>query len=135
MSPGRHTKGVGHVDRLEGDEPAKQRLKAILATFTGQWSVAEASRQLGLSPSRFARLRAVALQGALDSLAPRPVGRPAEEISESAWLRERVDQLRQEDEGLRAMMRNVLEMTLRMVKKGGENWESFPGEGGKKKAP
>ena len=35
-----------------------------------------ASLWLGVTPTRFAKLRSKALQGALDALAPRPVGRP-----------------------------------------------------------
>lgn len=73
---GRPNLGVGHVDHLVGSPHSKERLKAILQTILGELSVAEASEELGISPSRFAQLRESALFGALSALEPRPPGRP-----------------------------------------------------------
>ncbi|MFN8827788.1 MAG: helix-turn-helix domain-containing protein, partial [Planctomycetota bacterium] len=39
-------------------------------------SVADACKELGVGPTQFANLREQMLQGALDALEPRPVGRP-----------------------------------------------------------
>lgn len=72
----RPNKGAGHVDPLVGSELSKERLRVILMTFTGELSVLDARRQLGLSDGRFHTLRKLALQAALDGLQPRPMGRP-----------------------------------------------------------
>jgi transposase len=73
---GRPTEGVGHVDKLEGEEAEKQRLRLILQTLNGELSVKEAAEALGLSESRVHELRDQALQGALDALTPKAAGRP-----------------------------------------------------------
>lgn len=72
----RPTKGVEHVESLEGDETAKARLKAVLETLSGNLPVEEACRRLSVSAARFHELREEALQGALLALAPRAPGRP-----------------------------------------------------------
>ncbi len=82
MSKGRPNKGVEHVNALAGGKEEKERLRTILAPFTGEMTVEEASKFLGISETRFADLRSKALQGALGGLAPRPVGRPAGEEEE-----------------------------------------------------
>jgi transposase-like protein len=87
MARGRPPKKLGHVDALSGDEATKARLKAILATLTGDLSVPEACARLGVSESRFHELRQMALTAMLEGLAPRPVGRPPTEPEESAEVR------------------------------------------------
>jgi hypothetical protein len=72
--------GTGHVDKLEGAEAEKERLRLILKTVSGELTVREACEMLGLSESRFHELRDQALQGALDGIAPRPAGRQAEAL-------------------------------------------------------
>lgn len=72
----RPTKGLDHVDGLQGDVRTKGRLKALLATITGEAWVATACETIGVGPTQFANLRSQALQGALDALQPRRVGRP-----------------------------------------------------------
>ena len=84
---GRPGKGLGHIDDLYGDDVAKERQKAILQTVSGELSVREAAKRLGLSEARVRTLRAEALQGMLDALEPKPPGRPpkeAERIEPSA---------------------------------------------------
>lgn len=71
--------GLEHVDKLEGERESKVRLKAILQTLCGDLSVGDAAERLGVGLSRFAQLRDEALSGALESLEPRPAGRPAHE--------------------------------------------------------
>lgn len=68
--------GVGHVDRLEGPEELKRRLRVLLETIVGSKSVAQACEELGVSESRLHDLRREALVGALGSLMPKPSGRP-----------------------------------------------------------
>ena len=72
----RPNKGLGHVDGLQGDLESKWRLKVVLSTLTGEMLVDEAYEELGIGPTQFANLRKQVLQGALDSLQAKPVGRP-----------------------------------------------------------
>ena len=53
MGRGRPPKGLSHVDSIPGDPEAKRRLKAILATMSGDLTVKEACEHLGVSESRF----------------------------------------------------------------------------------
>ena len=57
--------GVGHVDRLDGPEELKWRLRVLLDTLAGRVSVAQACEELGVSESRLHELRRQALVGAL----------------------------------------------------------------------
>jgi transposase-like protein len=75
---------VNHVDRLEGPEDLKERLRVILETLTGACSLAEACERLGVSESRLHELRREALEGALGALMPRPAGRPAATVPAGA---------------------------------------------------
>jgi hypothetical protein len=72
----RPNKGLGHVDGLQGDPETKYRLKVVLATLSGEMLVDEAYEELAIGPTQFANLRKQVLQGALDALQARPVGRP-----------------------------------------------------------
>lgn len=133
MSKGRRTKGVGHVDNLVGGDEEKARLKAILATFSGELTVAEASRQLGITTSRFAKLRAEVLQGALDRLAPRPVGRPAKEVDEMALLKEEMERKQERADAERLILRTLLQVGQSMLDDEREKKGFTPGEGRKKR--
>ena len=73
----RPPEGVGHVDRLDGPEDLKRRLRVLLETILGSVSVAQACEELGVSESRLHELRRQALVGALGALMPKPAGRPA----------------------------------------------------------
>jgi flagellar motility protein MotE (MotC chaperone) len=83
MDRGRPVKGPGLVERLEGTEGAKKRLRVILETIAGEKSVEEACRELGIGKSAFHQIRAKVMQAALQDLEPRQAGRPAAEPSES----------------------------------------------------
>jgi hypothetical protein len=74
---GRRPSGAEYVQRLEGSEQAKERLHIVLLTLAGGCRVQEACVRLGICPQRFQQLRQQLLQAALDSLEPRPAGRPA----------------------------------------------------------
>lgn len=73
----RPPEGMGHVDRLEGPEDLKWRLRVVLETIVGSISVTQACEELGVSESRLHELRREALVGALGALLPKPAGRPA----------------------------------------------------------
>ena len=79
--------GVGHVDRLDGPEELKWRLRVLLDTLAGRVSVAQACEELGVSESRLHELRRQALVGALGALMPKPAGRPA--TAETTTAREK----------------------------------------------
>lgn len=83
----RPPEGVGHVDRLDGPEDLKWRLRVLLETIVGSISVTQACEELGVSESRLHELRRQALVGALGALMPKPAGRPA--TAETATERER----------------------------------------------
>lgn len=72
----RPTKGVEHVDSLDGDAASKERLSTVLETIAGIRSVESACARLAISPARFHDLRRLALEGALAALTPKPAGRP-----------------------------------------------------------
>ncbi len=94
---GRKPLGPALVDHLEGSEWAKQRLEVILATVTGQLTIAQACERLGVQPARFYALRTKALEAGLHSLEPRPSGRPPHvetvEEAECAELQSQVEEL------------------------------------------
>ena len=104
----RPNKGLGHVDRQSADPESKRRVCGILSTVSGQRSVDEVCRELGIGRTYFDELRRRTLQGALAAIAPRPVGRPPRRrgISESevAALRARIVVLERENRILHAQL-------------------------------
>jgi len=121
---GRPPKKLDHVEGLQGTEEEKRRLRVALETLTGDLTVREACRQLGVSEARFHELRREALQGALDRLAPGQAGRPRrlEPASErrirelETLVRELEMDLRTEE--VRAEIALVMPETLRRKKNG-----------------
>jgi transposase-like protein len=97
---GRHPSGPEFVDKLPGDAAAKERLRVVLETLSGDCRVQEACERLNLSEQRFDQVRIEALQGALTALQPKPLGRPPRTASvveeELARLRARVSALEAE---------------------------------------
>ena len=79
MSAGRPPDGTHHVDRLDGDEAGKHRLKIVLERLSGERTIEQACEELQVSPSRFHEIRREALQAALDGLTPGLSGRPKHE--------------------------------------------------------
>jgi hypothetical protein len=77
MRRGRRPAGAGIVDRLDGPIEAKERLRLILETLTGQRTMQDAGQLLGISERRFYVLRKEFLSSALGTLQPRNIGRPA----------------------------------------------------------
>ena len=132
------------VDRLEGSDEARMRLRVILETIAGRRTIAEACEILGIEEARFHELRAVALEGALSSLEPAPVGRPPTRLSADdarvekmeAEIRElrielRAAQVRQE---IAAVMPHLVERgskkKARRKKRGAHSRASMPSGGG-----
>ena len=65
---GRHPAGPDFVDKLTGDATAKERLRIVLETISGQRRVIDACAALGISEQRFDELRLEALQAAVAAL-------------------------------------------------------------------
>jgi hypothetical protein len=97
---GRRPTGPELVDRLAGSEQARERVKVVLQTMTGELRVQEACKQLDLSEQRFDELRLEAIQAAIASLEPKPAGRPPRtttiDAAEADQLRQRVAKLEAE---------------------------------------
>jgi len=97
---GRHPTGPELVDRLTGSEQARERVKVVLQTMTGELRVQEACEVLHLSEQRFDELRLEAIQAAVASLEPKPAGRPPRpttiDAAEAEQLRQRVAELEAE---------------------------------------
>ena len=118
MRIGRPGRGVGHVKALEGSERAKHRLEVVLQTLT-----------------RFHVIRRESLQGALDELEARPVGRPIQggEDEHTRELAERVAKLETELRRTQAradVAEGRLLFALREAAKGGARSESRRGDRG-----
>jgi hypothetical protein len=95
---GRTPLGPEVVEELTGSEEAKQRVRVILETMTGQVRVREACVLLGISEQRLRQVRAAMLQAAVQGVEKQRPGRPRqpEELPEVAALRQQVDQLQEE---------------------------------------
>jgi hypothetical protein len=79
--PGAKPLGAELVERLEGSAHAKERLKVMLLTLSGELTIPQACAQLGIHETRFHVQRAETLQRALGFLEPRPAGRPPHAVS------------------------------------------------------
>jgi transposase-like protein len=102
MSAGRPPKGSKHVERLDGADAEKHRLRIVLETLSGERSVEQACEELGVSASRFHEIRREALQAALDGLTPTPSGRPKRSDPSA------------DEERLRALQRENRELKLEL---------------------
>jgi hypothetical protein len=113
---------VGHVDRLEGPEELKRRLKVLLATLDGSKSVPEACEELQVSESRLHELRKEALEGALQALQPKPSGRPSKPEAATPRERELQAQVAALEEDLQAAyVRTELALAMPHLFKGKKN--------------
>jgi transposase-like protein len=106
---GRKPQGCKLIDGLSADKGCKARLKAFLETMSGQSTIEEACRELGIGPSRFFALRNDWLQAAVALLMPKPIGRPAKATPgepQVAQLKQQVHELEQrvKDAELRARL-------------------------------
>jgi hypothetical protein len=73
---GRKPTGPQLVERLEGSSHAKARMKVILETLSGRWTIQDACDELGIQETMFHKMRSEVLQTMLSRLEPRPLGRP-----------------------------------------------------------
>lgn len=130
---GRKPTGAQLVEHLEGSQRAKERLKAILETLSGQRTIPDVCAELGIHESMFHRVRSEVLQTALGRLEPRPLGRPPLPSSPEA---ERVAELEAENLNLKVELkaaevrRELAENLPRLAKPGVAS--SMAAEPGKK---
>jgi len=82
---------------IEASEEARERVRIILLTLTGQWSVKEGMQRLGISRTRFQDLRRRMLGGAVEMLEPGLPGRPPKRVA-------------QEEPSIRSLRRELLEL-------------------------
>lgn len=85
---GRKPQGWKLIEHVSGDESCKARVRAFLATMTGQCTVDEACQGLGIKPSRFFLLRNEWLERSVGLLEPKPVGRPRKTSAEDPQVAE-----------------------------------------------
>ena len=64
--------GIKHVDRLEGPEPSKRRLRVILETLTGERSVAQACEELGVGEALVSMLQDKGIPAPVQRILVRP---------------------------------------------------------------
>jgi hypothetical protein len=111
---GRTPAGPEYVDRLQGSELAKERLKTVLETIAGNCRVSEACERLNICEQRFHQLRQQVLEAALTELEPRSPGRPARSLSPADEENNRLrEELAAKDSELRiARAREEIALTL-----------------------
>lgn len=93
---GRKASAKNAMSGMDAEATQKRQLETILEVLSGKRSVAEACESLAISEATFHRLKEKAVEGALEGLAPKPMGRPpkVEETNpEVERLKARVNQL------------------------------------------
>lgn len=127
--------GLGHVEKVEATELARERLRCVLATLSGEMTVEQACTELSISPARFAQVREEALGGAAQALEPRAAGRPAkpEPDAELVAARAEVARLKRELEASRIREEIALTMPhLLRPPQGGQKGGSAPKRDGRR---
>lgn len=92
MARGRPANSSTIVAHLTGSAQGRQRLNLMLQTLEGQIPIPQAAAKLGVGRSRFCLQRQKMLQAALESLEPKPRGRPPLEITPEQQEIERLQQ-------------------------------------------
>lgn len=103
---GRKPLAAGHVDRLQGSEHARQRMRLLLQCMLGEKTIPEACEELGICEARFHTLRQRWMQESLALLEPRRTGRPCKEPSREE-LQQRASRLERENQQLTQQLREA----------------------------
>lgn len=103
---GRKPLATGHVETLFGSARAKERMCVILDTLRGQITVPEACEALSIGESQFHWVRGQWMQGSLELLEPRPLGRPKQQPDYAALEEER-NRLLAENRQLQEQLRSA----------------------------
>jgi hypothetical protein len=131
MARGRPPIGSGITDNLDGSEHARERLKVVLQTITGELTIVQACGKLDMTEAAFYRMRMKALEGAVEGLEPRQAGRPGRQVSpESDRIAELEKELKlREVQLFAAQVREEIALAMpHLLKKSGEEKK-----GGKKR--
>src|SRR5262245_53261659 len=83
-----------------------ERYRVMLAVMSGQISVSEGARQLGMERNHFQSLMHRGLQGFIEHASPKPGGRPAKSPRE-AELEVENEKLRRQNERLQARVETI----------------------------
>jgi len=96
---GAPTKGVAHVDAIDGSPLAKERAKTILRLIGGELTRAQAAEEMRVSVRRVRQLREAMLTSAVAALEPGKPGRPRN--PEPSAAERRVSELEATEQWLR----------------------------------
>jgi predicted ArsR family transcriptional regulator len=94
------------------------RLHAVILVQTGQMTVSDAARQLGMSRNHFQSLKNKSLESMLQALTPKTAGRPSRN-QEVVHLEKEVEELSRENEHLQhqvAAMNRIVDSLTEMVR-------------------
>jgi predicted DNA-binding protein (UPF0251 family) len=94
------------------------RLHAVILVQTGQMSVSEAARQLGMSRNHFQSLRNKSLGSMLEALTPKRAGRPTRN-QQVVKLQQEVEDLGRENKHLQSQvgaMEKIIDSLTEMVR-------------------
>ena len=102
--PGRKPTGAKLLDKFTASAHAQARMRAIMETLSGAKTIPEVCAELEIGEAMFHRIRAEAMQAALEALEPKPMGRPrtATGVESSANAA-----LEQENEDLKIALRTA----------------------------
>jgi hypothetical protein len=120
MKRGRPPKGSALVEKFTGSAEAKERMKTIVATLTGELTVEEACGHLGVGETRFHQMRDEVLQSGMMAVEPKPVGRPpVEESADAARVKELEARVKRLELEVKAgYVRTMIALTMPKVLKG-----------------
>jgi transposase-like protein len=127
--------GVGHVEKVAATEVARERLRCVLATLSGQMTVEQACTELSISPARFAQIRDEALSGAAQALEAKAAGRPAAPGPDAALEQARAEVARLKRELEASRIREEIALTMpHLVRppQGGQKGGSAPKRDGRR---
>lgn len=110
-----------------------------MATLTGEMLVDEAYEELGVGPTQFANLRKQVLQGALDGLQPKPIGRPRRVTmrteDEVEAMEQRIVELERDGAILRSRLELAILPLLRETRRSKSRGKTPPSDGGSRSTP
>jgi transposase-like protein len=89
----------------EVPQELQERYRVVLQVNSGELSVSEGARRLGMSRNHFQSLVHKGLEAMIEGLTPKPAGRPAK-APEQQELERELDRLRRENERLRHRVEN-----------------------------
>lgn len=93
---GRKVNAKKLIGNADASATAKRQLEVVLEVLSGTRSVPEACEELAVSESTFHRLRELVIEGALQGLAPKPIGRPPQPADPASEREKKLEEANQE---------------------------------------